>query len=310
MESRKTTRTGGRDSRSRRNDETSAASSSPRVSVMEAVSTLDYQGCVAVESSPTTRESGSQEDLLSALGVQDSSVRVMVPVRSSSKRRDRSTSRTRRASAEERKQNIRENRARERSRSRSNTRSAQLGLPDISSHPSVAPSIMSRESSVTTEKTRTSRRPTSSKADTKRSNTQQLILLRHAARCPYGPDSLDKETRGKCPIHKQCAETKELLGHMAMCHVMAGGCPFPGCDGSKGLFSVVYPSGAPKASLDTSRAPEPPASPMVAAPRRPKNQETTSLLATPPTQRSEGSYRKAKDPLDRTTRDEQFRPDA
>jgi TAZ zinc finger len=319
MESRNTARSSktehpGRDSRSRRKNETVAAPEQ-RVSVMEAVSTLDYQGYVAVERSPKNRESVSQEDLLSALGVEDSSVKLMVPVtRSISKRRDRSSSRTRRT-VEEKKQSIRESRARERSRSRSNTRPAQVVPPDMASYSSVAPSIslMSRESSVTTEKTRTSRRPTSGKADKKQSTTQQLIILRHAARCPYGPDSPDKETRGKCPIHKQCADTKELLGHMTMCHATVGGCPFPSCDSSKGLLEVIYPSGVPKATLDTSSA-QPHGSSLVAAQshRRPKNQgsSTTSLLATPPTPISEGSNRKIKDPLDRTARDEPFRPEA
>ena len=135
MENRRTSKTHrGTTERGHRPTETAPVATTQGVSVMDAVANMNYG------TSPAThRESTSQEDLMSALGVQDASVKVLVPVRDKTKRRDRSTSRTR-LTVEEKKQSIRESRARTRSRSRSNSRPSRVGR-DSSASRSVTPSI-------------------------------------------------------------------------------------------------------------------------------------------------------------------------
>jgi len=154
--------------------------------------------------------------------------------RSTSRRR--STSRSRGESVEEKKKSIRE--ARARSRSRSNTRSSMAADHNHSS---------SNNSTGNTADPSVSRRRTSKErgsAKNKKKSTQQLILLRHAARCPYGdPNSKDKVTRGPCPIHKHCADMKDLLQHMPQCTSVV--CSFPKCMDCKDLLEVVYPGGVP-----------------------------------------------------------------
>ncbi|CAB9501351.1 Leucine Rich Repeat [Seminavis robusta] len=236
-----------RDTRGRKtNDATAKAKSGTKtetVSVMEAVSRFDstgYKAKAKANQAAVKRSAKSQEALMSALGVD---AQATTSLAAAASRRDRSSSSRpgRSTSIEDRKQSIREARARSRSRTRPTPNDGESLAPSTSNY-----SKISSMSSIT-EKTKTSRRPASGREVSKR-NTQQLIMLRHAARCPYGPDSKDKETRGRCPIHKQCAEMKELLGHMTMCQLTSGSCPFPNCNESKGLLDVVYPYGPPAPS--------------------------------------------------------------
>ena len=122
----------------------------------------------------------------------------------------------------------------------------------------------------------------------KKKTTQQLILLRHAARCPYSPDSEDKTCRGKCPIHKKCWETKELMGHMEMCQLVEE-CPYPGCnETNKAVLASI--NGHSKSSAADRR--QPPEVLVVKSPTIRTNTSTNTSTST------SSSSARARDTID------------
>lgn len=111
--------------------------------------------------------------------------------------------------------------------------------------------------STRTEKTGTSGRRTgtntnpSAAAPTKK-NTQQLIVLRHAARCTYGTA---KGKPGPCPIHKQCGQMKDLLEHIRVCKMVD--CKVPNCASSKAFVDVIYPNNSKGSNGGSGEEPDP-----------------------------------------------------
>ena len=226
------------------------------VSVMQAMSNLGATSSSAALQERVLRQTTSTatavttytssqydpQDLLLKLGRNGPAQKAARRSRSKTARR-----RSRSASVEETKQSIRDARARSRSRSSSKTPATTMDRRKPSSgSQSGDASVAASASSTSATRGRPLERPTprssSKTGSAKTKSTQQLILLRHAARCPYGPDSADTRTKGPCPIHKHCRKAKELLEHMSLCDVTtAQDCPYPGCnDTNHGFMATIH----------------------------------------------------------------------
>jgi len=72
---------------------------------------------------------------------------------------------------------------------------------------------------------------------------RQLILLRHAMRCPHAP--------GECPVTTHCAQAKQLCEHMAAC-TQGDHCTRQHCASSKYLLSHYVQCGGDDDKVDLS----------------------------------------------------------